>query len=463
MDGSDHRKLAVIGKSKTPHCLQKKYKMNVNDMAVDWYASKNTWITGDIHHKILTKFNNQMRITGCHVLYVCDNASSYQAREYSHIKFLMSPVNATSILQPLDQGIMMSAKRRYKAKLAERYLMCVENNKDANALLKSLDIVAEINMIAKAWRETSATIIQNCFHKAGFKHHCLDPETQPEEPPVAPAPAVWNKVTKRLGGMEFDEFAASEPDVPTTQPMTDEDIVDLVHTENDVPQEESENGKDIPTVSMIKNITEFLANIAQRRAFLKRYNVPVELVEQLETLIVGNQFALCKKQKQIDDYFKSVSDSPNPKDNSTADIYLVDSLVDMDMSNMELQSIDTTVASVAVSALLRDEVTPDGTSTPKHVCPATTTPQKEAHQCMPIQVTQAGTNTPMCPSQSMAIPQNPVTPACTTTSKHWCLSVPQAPKKKLKLNAAIDKVMMMNNSDVSLLESSDSDLFSSQE
>ena len=27
MDGSDHRKLSVIGKSKTPRCLQKKYKM----------------------------------------------------------------------------------------------------------------------------------------------------------------------------------------------------------------------------------------------------------------------------------------------------------------------------------------------------------------------------------------------------------------------------------------------------
>ena len=29
MDGSDHRKLSVIGKSKTPRCLQKKYKMQV--------------------------------------------------------------------------------------------------------------------------------------------------------------------------------------------------------------------------------------------------------------------------------------------------------------------------------------------------------------------------------------------------------------------------------------------------
>ena len=69
--------------------------------------------------------NNQMRIASHHVLYVCDNASSHQVKEYSHIKFLMLPANATSILQPLDQGIMMSTKRRYKVKLAERYLVCV--------------------------------------------------------------------------------------------------------------------------------------------------------------------------------------------------------------------------------------------------------------------------------------------------------------------------------------------------
>ena len=117
---------------------------------------------------------------------------------------------------------------------------------------------------------------------------------------------------------------------------------------------------------------------------VKRYNMSVELVEQLETLIVGNQFAMCKKQKQVDDYFKSVSDSPNPKDNSVSDIYLIDSLVDMDMSDIKLQSIDTTVASVAVSALLRNEVTPHGTSTPKRVHPATTTSQKETHKSMPI-------------------------------------------------------------------------------
>ena len=98
MDSSDHRKLSVIGKSKTPCCLQKKYKMQVKDMLVDWYASKNAWMTGEIHHQIMTKLNNKMRLSNHHILFVCDNASSHQVREYSHIKFLMLPPNATSCI-----------------------------------------------------------------------------------------------------------------------------------------------------------------------------------------------------------------------------------------------------------------------------------------------------------------------------------------------------------------------------
>ena len=80
------------------------------------------------------------------------------------------------------------------------------------------------------------------------------------------------------------------------------------------------------------------------------------------------------------------------------------------------------------------------------------------------EVTQGGTSTPKCPRPSMTILVNPVTPTGTKTPR--CVlptSAPQASKKKLQLNTTIEKVMTMNISDVSSLESSDSDLFSSQE
>ena len=199
-------------------------------------------------------------------------------------------------------------KRRYKKKLAERYLVSVENNKDANTILKQLDIVAATNMVHNAWKETSSSIIQNCFHKAGFKHHVLDPEQAPEEAPVVPAPDVWNKVQRWMGDVQFDEFVACEPEAPTTQPMTDEEIINLVCTENDAPQEESDDVEDEnPPAKLIKSTNEFLAIINQQKAFMKRNKLPIKLVKQLETLIVGNQISLCSKQKEVTDYFKSFS------------------------------------------------------------------------------------------------------------------------------------------------------------
>ena len=273
--------------------------------------------------------------------------------------------------------------------MAERYLACVENNKDANSLLKALNIVQATNMIAASWRETSSTIIQNCFRKAGFKHHAVDPASEIGEDPLpAPAPDVWNRVQRWLGDVQFDEFAASEPEATTAQPMSDKDIVDLIHTEND-PQDKSddESDEEIPSASAIKTSVEFLAVIDQQKAFLKQNQMPTDIVEQLETQVVAMQVSLCSKQKQMQDYFKSTPRAPTPskepravtpiKDvsfkmvaDATKDVSLVDSL---DIDDLELESIDTTIASVAASALMKE--TPPRFSTPKCPHPPTSEPQ----------------------------------------------------------------------------------------
>ena len=421
-------------------------------MSVDWYASKNAWMTGEIHHQIMSKLNNEMRLSNRHILYVCDNASSHQVREYSHIKFLMLPRNATSIMQPLDQGIILSAKRRYKKRLAERYLACVENNKDANSLLKALDIVQATNMIAASWRETSSTIIQNCFHKAGFKHHAVDPASEIQEDPLpAPAPDVWNRVQRWLGDVQFDEFAASEPEAGTAQPMSDQDIVNIVLTENDVQEEsDDELEEEIPSASAIKTSVEFLAMIDQQKAFLKQNQMPTDIVKQLEAQVVAMQVLLCSKQKQMQDYFQSSPRVPTPskepraptpiKDvsfkmvaDATKDVSLVDSL---DMDDLELESIDTTIASVAASALMKE--TPTLFSTPKQPRPPTSEPQ---------------------PSASMTTASQPPPP------KKLKLGLSCPIRKTFKLHHVVDKVMNISSSSSSECTSSDSDAesLSSQE
>ena len=63
-------------------------------------------------------------------------------------------------------------------------------------------------------------------------------------------------------------------------------------------QEESDDEEDkIPPTKLIKNTNEFLAIIDQQKTFMKRNKLPVELVKQLETLIVGNHISLCSRKR----------------------------------------------------------------------------------------------------------------------------------------------------------------------
>ena len=108
----------------------------------------------------------------------------------------------------------------------------------------------------------------------------------------------------------------------------------------------------------------------------------IDIVEQLEAQIIANQASLCSTQKNIKDYFRVNNRVDNFKTvaDATKNVSLVDSL-DFDEEDIEIQSVDTTVASVAVSALMRNEITPGGTSTPKRQRPSMSTsseqPQKQ--------------------------------------------------------------------------------------
>ena len=161
------------------------------------------------------------------------------------------------------------------------------------------------------------------------------------------------------------------------------------------------------------------------------------------------QVSLCSEQKQMQDYFESTPRAHTPSKESraatpikdvsfktvadvTKDVSLVDSL---DMDDLELESIDTTLASVAASALMKE--TPTHSSTPKYPCPPKSEPQ---------------------PSTSMGT-------GSQSPSKKLKLGLRCPLPKTFKLHHIVDKVMNMSSGSSSVCTSSYSDLesLSSQE
>ena len=80
------------------------------------------------------------------------------------------PVNSTSLLQPLDQGIIQNFKVLYRKLLIERILVEIDRERtNAFALANKFSVYDSIQMIYLAWSLVLHVTIKACFLKCGFQ------------------------------------------------------------------------------------------------------------------------------------------------------------------------------------------------------------------------------------------------------------------------------------------------------
>ncbi|CAI6377520.1 unnamed protein product [Macrosiphum euphorbiae] len=111
MTGSYKQKLLVIGKSKTPRCFK-----NVKNLTVDYKSNKKAWMTGDIFSDWLKEWDKQLAKEKRHILLTVDNCPAHPPVQTEFIKLVFLPPNTTSVLQPMDQGIIKALKVKFRKK-----------------------------------------------------------------------------------------------------------------------------------------------------------------------------------------------------------------------------------------------------------------------------------------------------------------------------------------------------------
>ncbi len=69
-DGSDRKRLIVIGKSKNPRCFK-----NIKSLPVRYYANKTAWMQTDIFTEILNNWNKKLIKENRNILLFLDNCN----------------------------------------------------------------------------------------------------------------------------------------------------------------------------------------------------------------------------------------------------------------------------------------------------------------------------------------------------------------------------------------------------
>jgi hypothetical protein len=113
-------------------------------------------------HSLDTQMGTQNR----KIILFVDNCAAHpkDTSFLRNVKVVWYSANCTSMLQPLDLGIIHSLKAYYRKSLVQTSICLMESGKEVK---KKINILEAMHYIMAAWQQVSQQTIQNCFHKAG--------------------------------------------------------------------------------------------------------------------------------------------------------------------------------------------------------------------------------------------------------------------------------------------------------
>ena len=163
--GSCKLKPLVIGKSQNPRCF---HHINMEKLPVIYRATKNAWMTGALFQEWFQKqfipaVRKHLRSLGkppraC--LFV-DNCKAHPEADVLQVgedfKVFFLPKNTTSLIQPLDQGIISAFKRFYRTALVDG---AVREGTNVTSYLKKLTIKDAVYMVKDAWGRVHPCLLE---------------------------------------------------------------------------------------------------------------------------------------------------------------------------------------------------------------------------------------------------------------------------------------------------------------
>ena len=194
--GEDKLDMWVIGQSMNPRCFGS-HKQRIQHLPIQYRNNKTAWMTGEIFKEWLSAFKVHVLRDDPHrkVLLLLDGFSAHLSglREWQEksghpgIRVEFLPGNATSLYQPMDQGIIRNLKLYYRKQLLENM---VHHTLSGRNPLKEIDLLQCIQWLLHSWRShVSSSTIANCWRKSEVFGKMYGPE---------PAPTGWNAQLEEL-------------------------------------------------------------------------------------------------------------------------------------------------------------------------------------------------------------------------------------------------------------------------
>jgi len=171
----DKLPMFIIGKSQKPRCFK-----NIKKLPCRYRGQKKSWMDSMLFEEWVRELDSQLVKENRKVALIVDNCTANpEIGGLKAIYLFFLPPNTTSVLQPMDQGVIRSLQARYRTKVVQKMIEAIEGNKS----LPDVSVLDAMKMLVLAWDEVTNKIVQNCFRKAGFCE--IDEEDAVSDDPFA--------------------------------------------------------------------------------------------------------------------------------------------------------------------------------------------------------------------------------------------------------------------------------------
>lgn len=179
----------IIGKAAKPRCFGKSW--NVRELCY-YYHNAKAWMNASIFQDWLAKLDGSMKLQGRQVLLLVDNASPHKAvpteihdvmgfkmMRLAHVTVVFLPANTTSVVQPLDAGVIAAFKLHFK-RMMMKWLLHQHEEGRGGPRLKP-DVKDAIQWSAAVWKDLDPATVRHCWRKADILPPILKSELEAED------------------------------------------------------------------------------------------------------------------------------------------------------------------------------------------------------------------------------------------------------------------------------------------
>ena len=293
-DGSEKLKPLVIGK----------YKYAKQQKPVIYHNNSTAWMTASIFKSWASDLNQRMAKKNRKILLFLDGFSGHEEMNLSNVKMHFFPPNTTSVLQPMDQGIIKCVKSYYRQRIVRKIITELEKN--PSKCLKDIQfkLVPSLYWLLNAWNNVKESAIQNCFRKAHFFKEKLIQTTEIEHVDDS------FEILKELGidSSSFEEFVSADDGIVTTEPLNDLTIEPNDNSDTEIDSEiENSDSEDCNDLN-VPSFVELFDSIEKIKLYVMQTGISVDIVGQLEKFedLVLEKRVKDKYQSKITDFFHNI-------------------------------------------------------------------------------------------------------------------------------------------------------------